>query len=382
MFAGSDMSFFKTKSHYLINIADIVVYVPLVVVLMMTFNLRQEGDTVALANGTANALACLGAGKIFYDLNVVHFSLFQYLFAAPFIIAGLDTKTVVQALAGISFVWFALTAIVFWRTGKRDAGVQGGHLNRLFLLTGYLLYYANSSFNEMAAFALFSLLAYSVIAHCRTLLIFLLCLACTITKEFASPFVLLILVFSGAVCNMRESRDLSDLRGFSSFISGLMGVGAGTGTNVLCNYFRFGSPLNAPLLDPMLSAPWNAFTAYFFYLFYSPAGGLFWVWPSLLLLLFMQLWLNRNDCKKLVVIFSVSFFIVLVNAGFARWYSSFGWYAWGPRLTLPYLGAALMLVLSVPSHLACRILPCVGNRPALLQLMFIGCFFCQCFRMF
>jgi len=31
--------------------------------------------------------------------------------------------------------------------------------------------------------------------------------------------------------------------------------------------------------------------------------------------------------------------LVIANLGLARWYSPFGWCAWGPRLTFPFLGA-------------------------------------------
>jgi hypothetical protein len=61
-----------------------------------------------------------------------------------------------------------------------------------------------------------------------------------------------------------------------------------------------------------------------------------------------------QDRREILIIAFTIIGLILANLGLARWYSPFGMVAWGPRLTLPFLGAvgAIGLYLAAPKIIA------------------------------
>jgi hypothetical protein len=61
-----------------------------------------------------------------------------------------------------------------------------------------------------------------------------------------------------------------------------------------------------------------------------------------------------QDRREVLIIALAIIGLIIANVGLARWYAPFGWVAWGPRLTLPFLGAvgAIGLYLAAPKIIA------------------------------
>ena len=326
-------------------------YTAILAILAFTFHIDSSGDTVALANGLDFALSCLSSSPMRFPCGeaVVHFPIFQYLIGAPFELLGITNSATLVYLFGVmSVAWSFIAAVTFWRIGYISSGRAGGALGFLILLSGYLLVYMTSSFNEAASFTLFALLALSVISRWRILFISLIAFACTITKEVAFPFVLYFMLLSFITIELRGVKTLTlkhlSVNFLFKYKVAIGSVFAGVAVNLLFNYFRFGSVKNLSNLDPLLLTPWIFVPDFFSYLFISPAGGLIFTWFSLCIFITLPTAFLIRDRAKIWIISFALLGIIVANLGLARWFSPFGWYAWGPRLTLPFLGSIGVVV--------------------------------------
>lgn len=320
-------------------------YLGVLIVLASTFYIYPSGDTQALLNGLDHALTCLSSTPVMIPcgVEVVHFPIFQYLVGAPFSVLGFKNATIVNIFGLMSVAWTLIAGAVFWRTGVLTSGKPGGHLSLLVLLSGYLLWYMTASFNEAASFGLFALLALSVIDRWRIIYVCIIAFACTITKEVAFPFVLYFMSLSFFAREMRMGQALTVLGCIRRFLFeykfAICSVIVGVVINLLFNYFRFGSVKNLTILDVILLTPWEYVPGFFVDLFMSPAGGLVFTWFSLCMVLIIPTLFLVRDRTTIWTICFVLIGLMIANFGLARWYSPFGWYAWGPRLTLPFLGS-------------------------------------------
>lgn len=320
-------------------------YFGIFIVLTLTFRIHLSGDDQALLYGLKNALDCLSDTplKIPCNAGVLHFPIFQYLIGAPFKLAGFSDLSIKEIFGLMSLAWSLIAAATFWRAGFILSGKPGGHLGLLVLLSGYLLWYMTATFNEAASFALFALLALSVIDHWRIFYVCGIAFACTITKEVAFPFVLYFMFLSFYARELRVevtatlfSRTFKFLGEFKYAISSVI---AGIAINLTFNYFRFGSIENLQNFDPALFTPWAYVPSSLLYLFISPAAGLIFTWLSLCVLLVVPMIFLMRDRTEILIIGFTIIGLIVANIGLARWFSPFGWVAWGPRLTLPFLGA-------------------------------------------
>ena len=328
----------------------IVSYAGLLFVLCITFRLHISGDTVALISGLNHALICLKctALKIPCGAEVVHFPIFQYLEGVPFKLLGMPDDKLLNIFGYINAIWFIVAAYVFWKVGRLTGGDAGGHLSILILLSSYLLWYITSTFNEMAVFTLFALLAFSVIDGWKIGYISLIAFFCTLTKEIAFPFVLYFVLLSYAAYEYKDKQCLNIILFIHNFLKRyffpIIAVFVGVALNAMFNYFRFGTVENISLLWPKLFTPWPYVPNFLTALFISPSGGLVFLWLSLCVFLLAAIIcsLHQKTIGKWILLLSV-LGIFIVNFGLARWYSPFGWCAWGPRLTLPFLGSVAVI---------------------------------------
>jgi len=328
-------------------------YLGIFIVLVSTFNIFQSGDDQALLKGLTHAFACLADSpiKLPCGVEVVHFPIFQYLVATPFKIIGLSDASIIQIFAGMSVAWTLIAGAAFWRAGYISAAQRGGHLSLLVLLSGYLLFYMTSSFNEAASFALMALLVLSVIDQWRIIFVCLIAFACTLTKEIAFPFVLYFMFLAFMAREIKLDPTVTLLRRIAQFLVQykfvMASVLAGIAINISFNYFRFGTYKNLSLLAPDLFTPWEYVPEFFVDLFISPAGGLIFIWLSLCVLLIAPLMFLIRNRLEMLIMGAAILGLIGANLGFARWWSSFGWNAWGPRLTLPVLGAIAILAVYI-----------------------------------
>jgi hypothetical protein len=120
----------------------------------------------------------------------------------------------------------------------------------------------------------------------------------------------------------------------------LAGAALSAGLTAGFNFYRFGVFYNALYLNPILLVTDPGIRlSYFLGLWLSPAGGLLFFWPSLVLLLVFALRRATLPVWGLVV------FLGAMTVGLSKWFAPFGWVAWGPRLLLPWLPAVLVLFL-------------------------------------
>jgi hypothetical protein len=127
----------------------------------------------------------------------------------------------------------------------------------------------------------------------------------------------------------------------------------GSAFSIASNYFRYATWNSAYYTSPQFRTPGVGRTlAYFAGLWTAPSSGLIWYWPVATLLVGLgviavartfvrsprdpRLWLPAA-----VALGALFAFI----GGLATWWSPFGWIAYGPRLAVPILPAALVVLL-------------------------------------
>lgn len=314
---------------------------------------RVEGDTVQLVLGAVRGLRCLRAGaELCPDLS--YFPPLQYLPSALLLLAGGAPGDAMQGLVWLNLAaWVGTTALL--AAGLRRA--RGGWAAALALsawLGSYGLAYANSTFGEV----LTGLLALAFTIGCARAwpwaLVGLLGLAAGLGKETAPPFLALL----GAAALLPQA--VRDWRAgrlpWRALLALAVAVGGGLGANAAFNVWRYGWAYNDFLLQPILRAPgipqWlSAFAA----LWGSPNGGLLLFAPlAVALVCGAGLWALVGALRRtgsgwaLAPAIGAVAVLAGMTLGLASWYSPFGWWAWGPRLLLPWLPACLYLALSSP----------------------------------
>lgn len=319
----------------------------LVLFMMYGHSNRIEGDTVALLIGVNNAVKCLG-NNIYFACpeNVIHFPVFQYLIAIPLKLLGYLDENIFFAFLTLSKIAFIASLYLYFLAGKKIYGFCGGCLLVMVVSSGYLTWYATSTFNESVSFFLFSLLGYLLICKANVFKVGLVVLACTLTKEIAFPIIIYIFLLSLFYEKLVENK--SAKKYLIKYYSLCVYLLTGLVINFLFNYFRFGVYFNSFNLDPQLMVSFKESLQYWLYLLVSPNFGLLFVWPSLIAFIFLGIFSNLKCSNKNILLFLCLNVggVFLVNLGLSRWYSPFGWMAWGPRLTLPYIGSFFLLFAS------------------------------------
>jgi hypothetical protein len=314
---------------------------------------RVEGDTVQLVLGALRGLRCLGAGAgSCPDLS--YFPALQYLPSALLLSAGASPGEAMRGLVWLNLAaWLGTGALL--ALGLRRA--RGGWAAALALtawLGSYGLAYANSSFGEV----LTGLLALAFTIGCARAwpwaIVGLLGLLAALGKETAPPFLALL---GAAALLPRWVRDVEARRlPWRGPLALLLAAGGGAGVNALFNLWRYGWAYNDFLLQPILRAPGGAqWLSAFGALWGSPNGGLLLFAPlTVAIVLGAGLWALGRAARRQdggwASAPAIGALAVLVGmtVGLGSWYSPFGWWAWGPRLVLPWLPSCLYLALTAP----------------------------------
>jgi hypothetical protein len=296
----------------------------------------HPADTVGIVQAADWILRGLRTGSWAHGGS--HFPLLQTIPAVGLRAAGLGVDQTRQGLAILNVVAFAVLLGIAWRTLTR-VGPSASLFFLAVLLSGPLLWYAISSFGEMLA----ALATLAMVAACwrrsGSLLAGLLLVVAGISKDTALPFLLL-LGFGSSMLNpaWRESsfraRRLRTLAVAAAATLALIGI---------YNFARFGTVLNAVDSNPALMTPTLRDQVSFLgAIWLSPDGGLLVFWPSFGLLLGLvgvalaRFSRTRTDLLTAGV---AALALLGLSAGFAKWWSPLGWWAWGPRLLMPWLPA-------------------------------------------
>lgn len=297
---------------------------------------RYEFDTRVVGEALTRFVA---TGRV--PAEVGAFPLFQYLTGLPVewlrqrglpaewrpgapTAADLWAMTSLLSLGGL--VW------LFVRGGGGRGGRAAGVLAVVFLLASVFVPYAVSTFNELpAAFLAGAMVAVALGEKPRPMLLAGLFVAAGLTKEIAVASLLLLV--GGALLVRRASGGEWKRTAMWLLPAAGLSIGLSAGFNVL----RFGTPVNRIYLEGARGVEWGWSAEYAAALLLSPAGGLVWFFPGILVLIGAAL-------RRRAGVFAAAF-VGLQVVLLARWYSPFGWWCWGPRLLMPYLPAVVLLLL-------------------------------------
>jgi hypothetical protein len=310
------------------------------------------GDSVRLVSGSRFVENCLTHGVWtscgeYYGHGrlgaVASFPLAQYLIAVPLVSLGFTTNSILTVLAVTSgLAVLGMLALVAFPV-RRLLGTEWAVVLAVAIVTGPFVLYSLLPFGE--ALAAFLAFAFTVAACCRRpVWIFALALLAGVTKETAAPFLLVL----GLVCaRTAADRFFPPARVLVPLVGGLV---AAVSINLLFNVFRFGTTSNVFYNGPYTRVPgvvrrFKIAIADWF----APNVGVLWFWflaglivAGLVVTTFVLVVRHPRDVRIWLPPLAVVGSIAAFTAGIATWWSSFGWIAWGPRLTIPFVPAFLL----------------------------------------
>lgn len=342
---------------------------------------RYESDTDFVVRAAARALRCVDAGAWSRCPNLSRFPVLQHLPAAALLRAGATTTGVLRGLSLLSAAAnVGVAAVLFRSLGGAAQGVAW--LALAAWVGSFGLWYTTSTFGEPLA-ALVTLLA---VWRCHRRdpggALAAMWLA-ALSKEVAAPFLL---ALGGAALLLPDARGPDARATRRTLAACALGVIAGAGTNALVNVWRFGEPVNSFYLNPAFRVDAAQTAVHLLGQWVSPNGGVILFAPVLMAAVLVAAAARPHGPARgprYVARGSLAV-LLLVSLGFARWFSPMGWWAWGPRLLLPWLPSALLLALHAQrdawTRLAARLGPvgygalalalaalATANAPALLD---------------
>jgi hypothetical protein len=259
---------------------------------------------------------------------------------------GLNNNQLVHALGSVNLAALAASLVVVVAVARRMKPTYWGPVLVLALIGSSLTYQSTAGFGEMLA-AFFALLAVASVLWRRPLLIVVTMMLATTGKETLFPFLLILGLLAG-----RRHEDLL-LPPRRVLLPLLIGIGMGEILNVGFDEFRFAADKNLTYLQPILRTPGLERKLDFLAgIWVSPSNGALWYWPLAVIVIAavtvvslarltrspgkVDVWLPPLLAVATLVAFSV---------GLADWYTPFGWISYGPRLMVPLLPAALVVIL-------------------------------------
>lgn len=360
-------------------------------------------DTLVLLRGTENQATCLAQGHLvacreLFEGQLIGmdwFPIFQHLPDAVFHALGLSFTARRDALGYVSLASLAATVAVGTVTIRRAGHRRLGALFALVAVTGPLLVYAHSTFGEMLAALLILSAAAATQRPERAWVIGLAAFAASITKETAAPIVFVIGVLGLDIARVR--RPVGIRRAGLALIAGTAG---GLLVDMLYNVFRFGTVENPVYAYFNARGPSpEQILVFLGGLFVAPNAGIAWFWPSALLVLVLgaaapfvasraggratpdgpagrsggtghaghaghagrtgradagrtggglasriERALDDTRRARWHAAGALAVFLAL-NASLATWWAPYGWFGWGPRLTVPWVPALVLLAL-------------------------------------
>ena len=260
------------------------------------------------------------------------FPLIQYAIALAGKWVGASYDQAARALLAVSGLALIAMLALLVPLRRRLLDRSQTALLALVLVTGPLLWYAESGFGEsLAAFLALGTIA-SLALGAPAPAIFTAALLAGITKETAPVFVVAI----AAVVLFALRRPLA---------RGLLPVAAGaavaTVANALFNVWRYGAVYNDYYAEPARMAPGpGARLEYFAGQIAAPNAGLVFYWPvatAALVLVFAAA--RRGDERSRRAAFALALTLAALLALFASYHSPYGWDAWAPRYLVPWIPA-------------------------------------------
>jgi len=346
-----------------INITKVMIYCTYILIFLIlypTLKFRISSDTIALINGVNAFFDCLDLNykKFSLPCDILHFPIFQYLIAIPQKFFLISDQVITKNFIFINIVSSIVSLYFIYQTGLKSSNYLGANISILFFLSGFIICFIDWSFNEATAFMLFCSLSYYLIFSRKMILISIIVVLCSLTKEISYPVIFLFLIIGYIAqfkISLEKAFNFNELLNFIRIYKlPLISILLGLFINSIFNMIRFDSIYNVHNLDPIHHTPNNFIFSYFKILFTSPAAGLLFSWFSLVFIIIFYIFhmiCNSagsiiKDHKFFIMLLSISV-IFTTNLMLSKWYSPFGMVAYGPRLTLPYLGGVLVASLYV-----------------------------------
>lgn len=330
-----------------------------------------SGDTVVLVHGARRIAFCLSHGIHSYcdrygtwledgrgtfkvngipENNVGPYALFQYLPALALTQLGFSDLHTYNGLTLISLASFcALVALGTWTascTGRRWAPP----LVALILTTSPLMYFAGTTLGESMAALLVALPVVACLRRWPPAVLALCALFACLTKETVFPVVALL----GGAALWATPIAARPLRR-AHWVGLGLGLLLGVAVTAAFDWFRYHQLTNYAYLHSYESVPGiTRRLGLAVALWVAPNGGLIEFWPLATVVAIGLVWVvvtslrgRPIDLKRALPGLMVIVSLLIVTGTLASWWAPFGWISWGPRLSLPTLPAALLIVIAV-----------------------------------
>jgi hypothetical protein len=314
------------------------------------------GDTPFVFDGSNALLTCLSAhdfSKCGYtgELNhwglmtpIGYWPLLQHIPDVISIELGADshpTRTRVLVFLGVAGL---VACVALARPVLQRFGQPAWFWGFFFIMLGSpFLTYGRQTVGETFAAGLLLCLVAVAALQVPGPLIALAAFGAAVTKETSYPFVIAFGVLALLLARRRSGRPIRP-----QLVWGGAGLAVAIVLASLLNIVRFGSVWNTNYLHHDFRTPGiGRKLEYAGALLVSPSGGIFVFWLSASLLIAAACLVplrarRRLDARPAIVLLVVAAGLIL---GLASWWTPFGWTSYGPRLTLPWIPALLLLAL-------------------------------------
>jgi hypothetical protein len=338
------------------------------------------GDTAPLMAGTEILGRCLARGDLFLCAQATPIGPYPLLQYVPDLVADAGAELSeggrIRVLATLSGAGVAVAVGAGW-TALRSVGCA--EWRWLFLVAavcGPALAYGSTTWGEMLATGLVTLVVAAALVPAAPIVVGLAAFGAGLTKETGYPFVIALGLLALVLAHRRTGRSIR------LHVVGLAGgVALALALNSAFNLLRFGTPRNAYYLDPALrTATVGRFLELVAGLVVSPNGGILFFWPTACLLVGVVLsvplalaWRGATTWRAAWPSLVLLAIVGAIVAGLAAWWSPFGWWAWGPRLSLPWVLPIVLLSLGAFGTQATAIVARSLRSPAGLALAVTAC---------
>jgi hypothetical protein len=267
----------------------------------------------------------------------------QYLLAIPLVAVGVADFSVLTVMAVVSSLAAGGVLVLIAFPIRRLFGGEWAVVLAVGMLTSPFLLYAFLPLGE--ALAAFLALAF-VVAACarRPGWLVVTGLLAGATKETVAPLLFVL----AAVC-ARDARDrwLPPRR---LLVPIVVGLGGAVVVNSAFNIFRFGTVRNLAYTEPQTRVPGVTLPVRLALAdWFAPNVGVVWFWSiaglmvaGLVVSTVVLMVRHRRTPTEWLPALAVVGVIAAFTGGLSLWYSTFGWVAWGPRLTIPLLPAIMV----------------------------------------
>jgi hypothetical protein len=307
------------------------------------------GDTTVMVQHVRDVLGLIGKGH--WTGWGGAFPLLQQLESLPLVMAGLHDDTIYRSLVAVSAL--SLLGLAWW--GGRSLGRRSRLVAGVFVavvLAGPLVWYGHASFAEMLVALLTLGLVAALADGAGAPRVVLLMVAAAISKDTALPFLVLLALAAAWTASDAADPWHARLRLVPITVAAMVALVVVVGFN----FIQFGAFSNTHYLTTTYIVPTIAIQVRFFIaIWLSPNGGVLPFWPAYGALLALALAAAARDIRAAagrgrldVALPSVLVVAVLfgLTFGFSKWDSPLGWISWGPRLLIPWLPAAVYLLLA------------------------------------